>query len=603
MAETEHTLRLKATLDTSEVRDEINRLNGSRGGTQSPRGGGGGYPSSQTAVNAVPPMAAHALAALAASATALRGRFDRLGSALVLARGRADSFSKRLNSAKGFLDHFSAALRQAVTWTLRRNMIDEAAARGRQVGFGGGAAGLGYGRGQRLLGFGGGAAGLGYGGGPRLLGYRGNTANFGRGGNGPVIDAEFIYGPDATPPPRNPYYYPPSPGRRRRAEPWNAKQLVRWGLSYAGGTAVRGAGDYLAASKSPYAQGYSEMASAFGGMIQGGAMGAAAGSMAGPHGWIAGAAIGASISAIDSLFDHFTKKARETQEKISSALAVDPTRKANIASAAEMLRALRYERESDSIGQMFEGDLKKAMREASDAVSDIESRIASMDYRDADELQSMLNERQRQMSLRESAASRLDAFRKEDERKAELAKQESKRLEAHGIAIGSLSTGLDRSIESRYHAQRLAAMRFNTLSENEADEAWLGEGYSSYGKRAAAAREAYRETLQKAKSAKTSDEAQKFVELANRQRETWQFLLGRQDFFKEGVLQTLQERLSRISAPDLSNVTSLGQYGYGMGERNDNIDRQMRVWEDQYDVQRQILDVVRDRTFEASYAE
>lgn len=599
MAETEHTLRLKATLDTSEVREQIDRLNGSRGGGSTTR------PAHQTNAplySPASPMSAYGLGSLAAVAVLLKTRFGRLGQALVLARGRTDSFSKALGQAKGLMDDFSSAMRKAITQTLRNNMLNEETARGNSVafgGYGGYGGGLGTGGTPGTVGFTPASPNaqrqIPFGGGPRLLGYRGTPLQFGRGGNGPVVDAEWRQADESW----NPYYYPPPPPRKPVERPWDSRQLARWGLSYAGGTVVRGLGEYLDATRSPYGT----YLTAFGGMLQGGAMGAAAGSMAGPHGWLVGAGIGASISAIDSLFDHFAKKAREAQEKIASALSVDPARKANIASQADMLRSMRYERESGAIGQMFEGDLKKAIREASDAISDIESRIDSMDYRDADELQSMLNERQRQMSLRESAASRLDAFRKEDERKAELAKQEAKRLESYQTSVSALSTGLDRSIESRYHAQRLAAMAFKTPSESEGDEEWLREGYSAYGRRAAAAREAYGETLLKAKSAKTSDEAQKYVEQANRQRETWQFLLGRQDFFKGGVLQTLQERLSRIAAPDLSNVTSLGQYGYGMGERNDNIDRQMRVWEDQYDVQRQILDVVRDRTFEASYAE
>ena len=39
-----------------------------------------------------------------------------------------------------------------------------------------------------------------------------------------------------------------------------------------------------------------------------------------------------------------------------------------------------------------------------------------------------------------------------------------------------------------------------------------------------------------------------------------------------------------------------------MGEVNDNIDRQMRIWEEQADLQRQIKDILQDKTFEAHYA-
>ena len=59
-----------------------------------------------------------------------------------------------------------------------------------------------------------------------------------------------------------------------------------------------------------------------------------------------------------------------------------------------------------------------------------------------------------------------------------------------------------------------------------------------------------------------------------------------------------------MTAPvDLTPVTSLGQYGYGMGEVNDNIDRQMHIWEEQAALQRQIKDILQDKTFEAYYAD
>ena len=40
-----------------------------------------------------------------------------------------------------------------------------------------------------------------------------------------------------------------------------------------------------------------------------------------------------------------------------------------------------------------------------------------------------------------------------------------------------------------------------------------------------------------------------------------------------------------------------------MGEVNDNIDRQMQIWEEQTALQRQIKDILQDKTFEAYYAD
>lgn len=65
-------------------------------------------------------------------------------------------------------------------------------------------------------------------------------------------------------------------------------------------------------------------------------------------------------------------------------------------------------------------------------------------------------------------------------------------------------------------------------------------------------------------------------------------------------LASLRELLA-ASGADMSHVTSLGQYGYGMGEKNDNVERQMRVWEEQAQLQRDIRDILDSRSFPAAY--
>ena len=62
--------------------------------------------------------------------------------------------------------------------------------------------------------------------------------------------------------------------------------------------------------------------------------------------------------------------------------------------------------------------------------------------------------------------------------------------------------------------------------------------------------------------------------------ETWQRASLGMSIVSSGIqnanslkLRDLQERLAMTAPVDLTPVTSLGQYGYGMGEVNDNIDR------------------------------
>lgn len=140
-------------------------------------------------------------------------------------------------------------------------------------------------------------------------------------------------------------------------------------------------------------------------------------------------------------------------------------------------------------------------------------------------------------------------------------------------------------------------------ADQDVDKGWLNSGYKAHGAEAQRARRQMKEALRAAQSAKTSDEAQGLLARAEEARQRWTFSLGQQDFFKGGLVQALQQQLAGIRPADLSPVTSLGQYGYGMGEVNDNIDRQMRIWEEQAALQRQIKDILQDRTFEAYYAD
>ena len=134
---------------------------------------------------------------------------------------------------------------------------------------------------------------------------------------------------------------------------------------------LRGAGEYLEASRSPYAN----AVSAGGQMLQGAAMGAGAGAMLGPQGAAIGALLGTAIAATDKLFDTWTQKAREAQQEISSALRVDPNRRADISASADMLRGLSQERELKMVSGMGMSALDAVIEKASGKIKDIESKI------------------------------------------------------------------------------------------------------------------------------------------------------------------------------------------------------------------------------------
>ena len=171
-------------------------------------------------------------------------------------------------------------------------------------------------------------------------------------------------------------------GASAGAMPLYKNQLIRWGGAALGSQVLRGAGEYLEASRSPYAD-----AVATGGtMLQGAAIGAAAGATLGPQGAAIGALLGTAIAATNKLFDTWTQRAREAQQEISDALKVDPNRRASISAAADMLRGLSQERELKMVSGMGTSSLDVVIERAAGKIKDIESKVDSNEYDSTQEL-------------------------------------------------------------------------------------------------------------------------------------------------------------------------------------------------------------------------
>lgn len=110
-------------------------------------------------------------------------------------------------------------------------------------------------------------------------------------------------------------------------------------------------------------------------MLQGAAMGAGAGAMLGPQGAAIGALLGTAIAATNKLFETWTQRAREAQQEVSSALKVDPNRRASISAYADMLRGLSQERELKTLSGMGTSSLDAVTERAAGKIKDIESKI------------------------------------------------------------------------------------------------------------------------------------------------------------------------------------------------------------------------------------
>ena len=171
-------------------------------------------------------------------------------------------------------------------------------------------------------------------------------------------------------------------GASADAMPLYKNQLVRWGGAALGSQVLRGAGEYLEASRSPYA----DTVATGGTMLQGAAIGAAAGATLGPQGAAVGALLGTAIAATNKLFDVWTQRAREAQQEISNALKVDPNRRASISAYADMLRGLSQERELKMVSGMGTSSLDAVIERAAGKIKDIESKVDSGEYGSAQEL-------------------------------------------------------------------------------------------------------------------------------------------------------------------------------------------------------------------------
>lgn len=174
----------------------------------------------------------------------------------------------------------------------------------------------------------------------------------------------------------------PQAGASAGAMPLYKNQLIRWGGAALGSQVLRGAGEYLEASRSPYA----DVVTTGGTMLQGAAIGAGAGATLGPQGAVIGAVLGTAIAATNKLFDIWTQRAREAQEEISNALKVDPNRRASISAAADMLRGLSQERELKMVSGMGTSSLDAVIERAAGKIKDIESKVDSNEYDSAQEL-------------------------------------------------------------------------------------------------------------------------------------------------------------------------------------------------------------------------
>ena len=355
-----------------------------------------------------------------------------------------------------------------------------------------------------------------------------------------------------------------------------------------------------------------------------------------------GAAAGAALGAVESLFDVFTARAREAREKLDREWKIENNLKQETASFIKSRRdygknikydnalyALSEEYNTAPLSQQIESLTKRRdfVTSRLKTYDDISSQgfLGEADIKRAKELQQELTELDNKIK---TATNTLKKYRFAfDNLKEANTYQESTRIlfktgsladiqsayeiiktnRDEAMAAGNLRDIQKYNPRMRAYEQQIQRIREmqtqSALDLQRMDESYnnsrilerygigggrgLHESLIRYGSTAVAERSRYEQLMNEGK-----------LEEAQKAKQSWQFAAGERNTLADQLLQVLGNRTA-----DLTNVTSLASMGFGMGEKNDNYDRQMKVWEDQRDLQRDIKNILSEKTFTATYGE
>ena len=341
-------------------------------------------------------------------------------------------------------------------------------------------------------------------------------------------------------------------------------------------------------------------------------MGAAAG---GPYGALAGAALG----AVETLFDAFTAKAREAKEELDRVWKTEQNLKQGTAeftrSRIEYTKNKRYESAFDALTEEYDtAPLSKQLEQLTQRREFVRSRLevfsnmsrqgflGEADLKSAKEMQRELVELDGKIKNSTNAIKNyrlaLDSLKEADTYQESTRKlfksgsladiqsayEQIKTKRDEAMATGNLRDIQKYNPRMRSYEQQIERIREiqaqSALDLQRMDESYnnsrilerygiggsrgLRESLMGYGRTAASERSRYEQLMKEGR-----------LEEAAKARESWQFAAGERNTLADQLLQVLGNR-----AADLTNVTSLASMGFGMGENNDNYDRQMKIWED-----------------------
>ena len=201
-------------------------------------------------------------------------------------------------------------------------------------------------------------------------------------------------------------------------------------------------------------------------------------------------------------------------------------------------------------------------------------------------------------SLTEIIKAREEAAKAYKEAAADMMKAvgKSKNLETTIDQLIKQMEEIGRSIK----AQQKELAEYDESARNKYDQRWgmtpkyqLEASSQKYWSAAGGFKKDYEEALKKASLAKTPEEAKKAMDEAADAKSNWQFSQQQAQSFDQSIVGMLQEKLSDLKAPDMTQVNSLAQSGYMINKNDDEIRWKMQT--DYASQQTQLQREIRDR--------
>ena len=310
------------------------------------------------------------------------------------------------------------------------------------------------------------------------------------------------------------------------------------------------------------------------------------GSVAGP--W--GVTVGIALGAIESLFDKFTEKAKEAQKELEDW-------NKNIERSQTFKKTYDEAKETRTLNSTISKAVKtddvarlQAMADQIQKKIDLNSKFlegqrSSSEYGDtAENIMDIFNQQEKRISQLEHIKSLIDQINEKKKKEAEI---ENKNLENYRKQADILKQSYKWNEEDR---QNNAEITLGTYDYNT-----LGDKYSEYRTKYLDFKYQYKTNLDKAENATTSEQANQFLDIASRMKSAMDFNKSQMDLFGGSQLDILNNLLSKIKTPDMTNVTSLASQGLMTFGKNDQlVDLQVDYMKQQLDVQKQIKDKMRE---------